>query len=127
MKLGILSDSHAGPAGPPGPPSTGGGGGRGLRPLRRPRRAEVIDELAGRRCWFVWGNTDDRNPNIRSYVETLGLPWPDGPLELSLDGKRIAVFHGHEAAFRRAVQAPGHDYLFYGHTHPPGRTGGSAT
>lgn len=118
MKIGILSDSH----------------GRSLRVRQALHQLDelgaeafvhcgdlggphVIDELAGRRCWFVWGNTDDRDPNLRSYVESLNLPWPNGPLELDLDGKRIAVFHGHESAFRKAIQQPNHDYLLYGHTH----------
>lgn len=118
MKLGILSDSH----------------GRALRVRQALRQLEaagaeafvhcgdiggpeVIDEFAGKHCYMVWGNTDDRDPTLRSYFETLGLPFPNGPLELNLDGKSVAVFHGHEGAFRRAIQSPRFDYLFYGHTH----------
>ncbi|MBI4579294.1 MAG: metallophosphoesterase family protein [Planctomycetes bacterium] len=78
---------------------------------------EVLEELAGRRCWFVWGNTDFPRPAWRSQVEALGLPWPDGPLELQLAGKRIAVYHGHEPAMNRAIRAGTFDYVLHGHTH----------
>lgn len=118
MKLGILSDSH----------------GRllalraGLRLLEEHGAEafihcgdiggiEAIEELAGRKAWFVWGNTDDAHPPWREHVIALGLPWPDGPLDLRLGGKRIAVCHGHEPECRRIIEAAEHDYLLYGHTH----------
>ena len=78
---------------------------------------EVLAELAGRRCWFVWGNTDVPGPSWRVEVEALGLPWPAGPLSFELAGKRIAVYHGHEPGFTRTLQAAEHDYLFHGHSH----------
>src|SRR2546426_9126290 len=120
MKIGILSDSH----------------GR-IHHLRRAIQmlesagAEVfihcgdiggldaIDELAGRRCWFVWGNTDDPHPTWRPYVKSIGLSWPTGPLELELGDKRIAVFHGHEREFQPVLEAAKHDYLLHGHTNHP--------
>lgn len=77
----------------------------------------VLEEFAGRRCWFVWGNTDYPDPTWRTHLETLGLPWPDGPLELNLDGKRIGVFHGNESSFAKAYKEAGLDYLLFGHTH----------
>ena len=78
---------------------------------------DAIDELAGRRCWFVWGNTDDPHPTWRKYMEDLGMSWPTGPLELELAGKRVSVFHGHERQFQRTLDAADHDYLLHGHTH----------
>ena len=77
----------------------------------------VLDELAGHHCAFVWGNCDAPSPVLRRYVENLGLRWPDGPLKFELDGKRLAVFHGHEPGFRQAVAEGGFDYIFHGHTH----------
>lgn len=118
MKLGILSDSH----------------GR----VEMVRRAlaeldaagtqvfvhcgdvgglDVLDELAGRRAWFVWGNTDEPRPFWRPHVAELGLPWPDGPVELALAGRSIGVYHGHERAFREALRDARFDYLLHGHTH----------
>jgi putative phosphoesterase len=78
---------------------------------------EVLEAFAGRRCWFVWGNTDHPHPSWRPYVEALGLPWPNGPLELTLGGKRIGVFHGNEPTFAQPYKEARLDYLFFGHTH----------
>lgn len=78
---------------------------------------EVLEELAGWRCWFVWGNSDFPPPDLKPYLESLGLSWPDGPLDLTICGKKVAVFHGHEYGFQEALQAARHDYLFHGHTH----------
>ena len=77
----------------------------------------VLDEFAGRRCWFVWGNTDDVDPTWRPEVEALGLTWPEGPLDLTLVGKRVAVYHGHERGFGEAIRSGRYDYLLHGHTH----------
>lgn len=78
---------------------------------------DVLDELSGCPCWFVWGNMDDPAPAWRGHVEALGLPWPNGPLELHLAGKRLIVFHGHEPGFSRAMRTATYHYLLYGHTH----------
>ena len=78
---------------------------------------DVLEEFAGRRCWFVWGNTDHPEPAWRPQIESLGLPWPNGPLELNLDGKRIGVFHGNESQFAKAYKDAKLDYLLFGHTH----------
>lgn len=118
MKLGILSDSHGRVANVR----------QALIALDRAGAdafihcgdvgsLEVLEELAGRRCWFVWGNTDDPHPSWRKDVEALGLPWPEGGVELTLEQKRIAVFHGHETEFIAAMDAAAHDYLLHGHTH----------
>ena len=81
---------------------------------------EVLEEFAGRRCWFVWGNMDGPRPAWRAEVAALELPWPDGQCTFELDGQRIAVFHGHEPGFRQAVEAEEVDYLIFGHSHEPG-------
>jgi len=77
----------------------------------------VLDELAGHDCMFVWGNCDHPEPTMRGYVDHLGLPWPQGPLSLTLAGKYVAVYHGHEWRFAGATEDAALDYLFYGHTH----------
>lgn len=118
MKLGIMSDSHGHTtlvrqaltildrAGAEAIIHCGDVGG-----------LDVLEELAGRRCWFVWGNTDLPRSSWRPHVETLGLPWPNSGVEIMLDRKRIAVYHGHERAFGEAFAAANHDYLLHGHTH----------
>ena len=78
----------------------------------------VLDVLYGHNVYFVWGNCDDPPATMRAYVtKTLGLPWPQVPVRLVLDGKRIAMYHGHEREFRRGLSEEGVDYVFYGHTH----------
>lgn len=90
-----------------------------------------LDQLAGRRAWFVWGNTDSHEPTIESYAEAIGLPVPVAvPLIIELEGKSIHVYHGHERQFMRMLQficgddtvslgdlTHGVDYILYGHTH----------
>ncbi len=101
MILGILSDSH----------------GRHRRTARAIRLLQdlgaeafvhcgdlggkaVLNELTGRRVWFVWGNTDVGTPLLSRYAQQLGLAVPEGiPLCLELAGRSIAVFHGHEPQF----------------------------
>lgn len=78
----------------------------------------VFDEFVGRTVHFVWGNTDDPNPGLIAYVQTVGLTVPRTvPLELDLQERRIQVFHGHEPEMRQALARPRADYILHGHTH----------
>jgi putative phosphoesterase len=77
----------------------------------------VLAELAGHDCTFVWGNCDSPAPSMRGYVASLGLSWPTHPVRVELCGKRIGLYHGHEREFRAAMDEPGLDYIFFGHTH----------
>ena len=79
---------------------------------------DVLEELVGRRCTLVWGNTDFPAGGILAFAQAAGLPTPQpGPVQLSLDGKSIAVFHGHERGFEAACVSWEGDYLLHGHTH----------
>ena len=79
---------------------------------------EAFDLLVGRQAWFVWGNTDLPDAATRAYLETVGLALPPKPpLLLNWADKRIAVFHGHEAAFERCDGSARFDYVLHGHTH----------
>jgi len=78
---------------------------------------DVFDEFVGKKLWFVWGNTDSPDARLRAYLKTVGLPCPDGPVRVELDGRSIAVFHGHERQFERALLCPDVDYILHGHTH----------
>lgn len=78
---------------------------------------QVLAEMAGYDCIFTWGNCDDPTTTLRNFIETIGLPWPQRPIRIVLDGKRIALYHGHESDFESAQLEPGLDYIFYGHTH----------
>lgn len=94
--------------------------------------APVLDLLVGRSAWFVWGNTDDPDPALARYANSLGVSGPGAapPLHVSLAGRTIAVFHGHESNFAtvRAAETRGDgawlrdsfddvDYVLHGHTH----------
>ena len=64
----------------------------------------VFDELVGRVCTFVWGNMDVAGEGIEDYLQTVGIPVPRKiPVTLELDGRTLAVFHGHEPGFRSAL------------------------
>lgn len=119
MLLGILSDSHG-----------------HVRPVQRALglfdqmgveavihcgdvgEEEVFQEFVGRRFWFVWGNTDLPTSELFAFISTAGLSVPlEPPLRLDLDGKRIAVFHGHEPGFSLECRQSNMDYILHGHTH----------
>lgn len=78
---------------------------------------QVLDELAGRPCTFVWGNCDFVTPALRNYVQALGLTVPNAGARLVLGDRHIAVFHGHEPEFDDAGRRGKCDYIFHGHTH----------
>jgi putative phosphoesterase len=81
----------------------------------------VFDELAGRPFAFVWGNVDyadSVSSSLPAYLAAIGAEPPESiPLLLDIDGKRFAVFHGHEPAFKDAAFALDVDYILHGHTH----------
>jgi uncharacterized protein len=92
----------------------------------------VLDQLAEVQARFVWGNTDEPGELLTDYVRMLGLTMPGSPpLRINLDGKSVAVFHGHEPEFARLAQladgidsAPfrrlaAADYILFGHRHVP--------
>lgn len=80
--------------------------------------SEVFDEMIGRPCTFVWGNMDFPHDGLLTYAQSLGLPIPqEVPVRVELDGKRFAVFHGHEPGFNAALRSLDVDYILHGHTH----------
>lgn len=78
----------------------------------------VFDELVGRPLTFVWGNTDFPTPALHAYLSGVNIEPPNGvPRYVELDGKRFAVFHGHERGFEAALVSLDVDYILHGHTH----------
>ena len=78
----------------------------------------VFDELVGRPCTFVWGNMDEPEGGIIAYLQSVGIEPPNCvPARVTLDGKKFAVFHGHERGFHRAIDTLDVDYILHGHTH----------
>lgn len=79
---------------------------------------DVFDAFVGRELNFVWGNTDAPTSAVHAYLQTVGIVAPrHAPLALTIDGRTLQVFHGHEPEFRTALSQPGVDYILHGHTH----------
>jgi len=81
--------------------------------------ASMVATCAVIPCYFVFGNNDaDSVPEIRKAIAEIDgavcLEWGD---EVELEGKRIAVTHGHLGAEYRRLLAADPDYLFTGHSH----------
>lgn len=93
--------------------------------------ARVLDELVGRRVWFVWGNIDAADPSLARYAQALGLTAPRTvPVRFEISGRSIALYHGHEPPFRRLIRClsigdqataaaltSDTQYIIHGHTH----------
>lgn len=78
---------------------------------------DVFDEMIDRPFTFVWGNTDMPSNSIYAYLDVVNIKPPrDVPVQVTLDGKQFAVFHGHEVAFEYA-QELAVDYVLHGHSH----------
>ena len=78
----------------------------------------VFDELIGRPLTFVWGNTDSQQRQLEPYLDGAGISRPvEIPTRINLDGKRIAVYHGHERGFDDSPFALDVEYILHGHTH----------
>lgn len=118
MKLGIMSDSH-GRAGMvrAALKILDDAGAQAFVHCGDIGDLDILEEFAGRRLWFVWGNMDSPQASWRAELDSLKLPWPEGKVELQLDDKSIGIFHGHEPGFRQILQEAPYDYLLHGHTH----------
>lgn len=78
----------------------------------------VFDHLIGRPCTFVWGNTDRLDRGLSEYLRSVGMELPTHiPTRIDLDGKRFAVYHGHEPGFDHALVNLEVDYILHGHSH----------
>ncbi len=78
----------------------------------------ILDEFVDRRATFVWGNVDQPDGRLLAYLESVGISPPTGiPTLVELGGKRLAVFHGHEAGFRDAPYTLDVDVILHGHSH----------
>jgi putative phosphoesterase len=78
----------------------------------------VLDQLAGHRATFVFGNNDWDRAGLSRYAKDLGVVCGDDHAKLSFDGKLVVVTHGDDSRFvSRVLQEQRVDYLFLGHTH----------
>jgi putative phosphoesterase len=118
MRIGILSDSH-------GRADTTALAVKALRDrgaelllhLGDIGTREVIDALAGGPARIVFGNCDPDPAALARYAQRLEIT-VDHPLGIiEIDGKRIALTHGHLPSFMSQALRSGVDYLLHGHTH----------
>ena len=79
---------------------------------------QVLDQLAGLKAAFVFGNCDWDRDGLERYAGNIGVACHGAFADLELAGKRFAVMHGDDPHFReRLLIAQSHDYLLQGHTH----------
>jgi putative phosphoesterase len=78
----------------------------------------VLDQLAGLRAAFVWGNNDYERRTLAKYAQALGIQCLDVFGRLDLDGKSLAVTHGDDSRLLKRIFAEQRDdYLLLGHSH----------
>jgi putative phosphoesterase len=68
-------------------------------------------------CYFVLGNNDEDAAPLEAAIRAGGgtsLGWGG---EVALDGKRIAMRHGHLSRELKRLLAARPDYLLFGHSH----------
>lgn len=78
---------------------------------------DVVHACSNLPCHYVLGNNDFEVDAIQRAIEATGGTFLGHSGEVQLDGRRLAVTHGHlSREFRRLVRARP-DYILFGHTH----------
>ncbi len=80
---------------------------------------DVVYECAGLPSYFVFGNNDFDESDLRRAMNDIGAICLGRAGEVAIGGQRLAVTHGDSAAEIRRLTATAPDYLFFGHTHVP--------
>lgn len=119
MKIGILSDTH----------NQASNTCRALDLLRE-RGAEqlihcgdittpeIVGLFEGWPVVFVFGNMDHHAAALARAVEKLDGAVIGYQFTAEIEGRRIAVCHGHDAQLLKEMTRAGlYDYVFHGHTH----------
>jgi putative phosphoesterase len=86
---------------------------------------EVVFACTGLPGYFVLGNSDFDEDDLRRAMTAIGGTYLGPGGELALGGRRIAVTHGDSSRMMRHLALAGPDYLLFGHSHVPtdGRDG----
>lgn len=81
--------------------------------------AAIVEMLDGWQAWICRGNMDKRWSPIVDAAEDADPPIACGDtFELTFDGTRIGLIHGHDGRRLEAmVEAGGFDLVCHGHTH----------
>lgn len=78
---------------------------------------DVILECGGLPGYYVFGNNDFRQSDLRRAMQAVGgvcLEWGG---VATFGGRRVAVTHGDSSAELRRLAALAPDYLLFGHSH----------
>jgi len=79
---------------------------------------DMLDLFAGLPFHFVFGNNEYDHGQLRSGAAALGLHCHGNFGDLTFDGKRIALLHGHDGTMmNKLLHADKYDYVIHGHTH----------
>lgn len=119
MKIGILSDTHGAlKAAKAGMALLHDAGAECFIHCGDVGSTDVLDQLAGLKAAFVFGNTDWDREELRSHAEKLGINCLGERGVLEVEDVRLAVMHGDDEAAMKEVVADGSaNYLLTGHTH----------
>jgi len=79
--------------------------------------AAVVAECSALPCYYVFGNNDFDEAELRRAMTQGGGHCLDRGGELTLAGRRIAVTHGDLTGEVRRLAALEPDYLLFGHSH----------
>jgi len=77
----------------------------------------IVALFEGWRVDFVYGNMDRQRRALLDAVSGLGSASIAESQLLYLDGKRIAVIHGHQEEELANLIGDNYDYVLHGHTH----------
>lgn len=115
MKIGILADSHGDAR--MTRRAVEALGERGVETLYHCGDVggiPVLEQLTALPCTLVWGNCDDPEPSALAFAKAVGIRVIDPAPALEIrHGKNIALFHGHESAFRHVLSAAPAVGLFF--------------
>ena len=79
---------------------------------------EMLGHFAGLPFHFVFGNNEYDHATLRSKAKSLDVECHGNVAELTFDGKRLVMLHGHEhALMHKLIQEGRYDYVIHGHTH----------
>ena len=79
---------------------------------------EMLAYFEGLPFHFVFGNNEYDHATLRSKAKSLDLECHGNVAELTFDGKRLVMLHGHEGALMHKLILEGrYDYVIHGHTH----------
>jgi putative phosphoesterase len=77
----------------------------------------IVPLFMGRDTHFVFGNVDDPSL-LRASITDAGLTCDELFGEIELEGRRIALLHGHdELLLRQTIRGGEYDLVCHGHTH----------